>query len=692
MSRLQDVILRDTRALQPAAAIVAIGSLYYVTDEDALERSNGAAWEAMSVPGGATPAWGGITGALSAQADLVAEFALKPDLAGSYADPAWITSLAGAKIIGTVATATAAASATLAAAATVLATPRTINGVAFDGSGNITVPADAGTLTGATLAAGVTASSLTSVGTLLSLASGLVTVTIPNVVVSQAAGLILDNATVSTGAVPEQRSPILALRSHVWNTAADTIDEWQLQGCPATAAQPGARLAFRSKRDGAAAIVALDLIVNTVGFFVNYKDTTVVGWAGRALSSSPADGQVNWLNQAMTSGVGFDLNTDGVLKVRTRAQSAFASIEALTVTATAFVGPVAGNASTATLAAAATVLATPRTINGVSFDGSANITVTAAAATLTGALLDATLSANVPLKNATNVFSVVQTITKDALVLVSTDALVLQNTTAATAAVPQQASPRVRFRSNVWNTTSAANNTDDIWIESVPVNGATPTSLLRFQTSRNAGAATNLFVVDSAGLLTVNNVTASNNVTAALVSTPLLRSGGGDNANIGLLGTGLFTLNRGTGPTGVGLNVQTDGVLKVRTRAHTGYAAVDALGYQISGVAIDTEPVGFFDAGNSGAALTLDFANGRKQRLVLTGNVTLTLSNPVDGARYLLHVGTGAGAFTATWPAAVLWAGGVAPVITAAAGKVDLVVLIYSATTGKYYGAVSQAY
>jgi hypothetical protein len=53
--------------------------------------------------------------------------------------------------------------------ATALATPRNINGVAFDGTANITVAAAAGTLTGATLAANVLASSLTSVGTLLNL-------------------------------------------------------------------------------------------------------------------------------------------------------------------------------------------------------------------------------------------------------------------------------------------------------------------------------------------------------------------------------------------------------------------------------------------------------------------------------------------------------------------------------------------
>jgi hypothetical protein len=59
-----------------------------------------------------------------------------------------------------------AATATLAAAATILATSRNINGTAFNGSGDITITAAAGTLTGNTLAAGVTASSLTSVGVL----------------------------------------------------------------------------------------------------------------------------------------------------------------------------------------------------------------------------------------------------------------------------------------------------------------------------------------------------------------------------------------------------------------------------------------------------------------------------------------------------------------------------------------------
>lgn len=74
--------------------------------------------------------------------------------------------------------------------ATALQTARAINGVSFDGTAAITVTAAAGTLTGTTLASGVTASSLTGVGTL-----GSLTVTNP------IAGSVTGNAaTVTTNA------------------------------------------------------------------------------------------------------------------------------------------------------------------------------------------------------------------------------------------------------------------------------------------------------------------------------------------------------------------------------------------------------------------------------------------------------------------------------------------------------------
>jgi hypothetical protein len=64
-----------------------------------------------------------------------------------------------------------------ASTATALATARTINGVAFDGTSNITIPVDAGDLDGTTLTSTIVTSSLTSVGTLNNLTvTGQVTV------------------------------------------------------------------------------------------------------------------------------------------------------------------------------------------------------------------------------------------------------------------------------------------------------------------------------------------------------------------------------------------------------------------------------------------------------------------------------------------------------------------------------------
>jgi hypothetical protein len=98
------------------------------------------------------------------------------------------------------------------------------------------------------------------------------------------------------------------------------------------------------------------------------------------------------------------------------------------------------------------------------------------------------------------------------------------------------------------------------------------------------------------------------------------------------------------------------------------------------------------DDGNSGTADTIDWNAGNEHLSTLTGNVTYTLSNPVDGGRYVILIATGAGSFSATWPGTVAWPGGVAPTITAAAGKVDVITLIYRAGASTYYAAFSQNY
>jgi hypothetical protein len=93
------------------------------------------------------------------------------------------------------------------------------------------------------------------------------------------------------------------------------------------------------------------------------------------------------------------------------------------------------------------------------------------------------------------------------------------------------------------------------------------------------------------------------------------------------------------------------------------------------------------DDGNSGAAKTIDWNEGNEHYVTMTGNCTFTLNNPQDGGRYVLILNSGAGAFTGTWPASIRWRGGVAPVLTTDANKLDLVTLMYIAVLGEYIGA-----
>ncbi len=88
-----------------------------------------------------------------------------------------------------------------------------------------------------------------------------------------------------------------------------------------------------------------------------------------------------------------------------------------------------------------------------------------------------------------------------------------------------------------------------------------------------------------------------------------------------------------------------------------------------------------YDAGSSGAAKTLDFANGNTQLLLLTANTTLTLSNPKSGAFYTFEFKQdGTGGRTITWPANVKWASDTLPSISSTAGLTSIVCVYYNGT------------
>ena len=121
-------------------------------------------------------------------------------------------------------------------------------------------------------------------------------------------------------------------------------------------------------------------------------------------------------------------------------------------------------------------------------------------------------------------------------------------------------------------------------------------------------------------------------------------------------------------------------------RLGLGAAADAAAGLKVVGQAFSP----LVADGNSGTAKTIDWNAGNEHLLTLTGNVTLTLSNPVDGGRYVLVFDTGAGAFTVAWPGTVKWAAGTTPTITVTAAKYDLVTLIWLNTAGIYLAVISQ--
>jgi hypothetical protein len=91
------------------------------------------------------------------------------------------------------------------------------------------------------------------------------------------------------------------------------------------------------------------------------------------------------------------------------------------------------------------------------------------------------------------------------------------------------------------------------------------------------------------------------------------------------------------------------------------------------------------DNGNSGAAKTIDWNAGNKQKLTLTGACTLTFTAPGSVGNFQLRlIQDGTGGRTVVWPAAVKWPGAAAPTLTASAGAVDIVTFYYDGTN--YYG------
>ena len=301
------------------------------------------------------------------------------------------------------------------ASATRLATTRTINGVVFDGSANITVTASAGTLTGNSLNNSVTLSSLTQVGTLDSL-----TVNDSGIFVGSGSQLRLS----VDSSIPTIRSVTGRLNFDMGSTGpdinfVDSATSLSLGGpsSPALIGDnttnlgiPGYKFAdiyadnfFGNADSSTLALRATNLAGGGLGAIPVQTSTSNTGFLGlgadnyvlRARPSGPAwepltleqlnkgsfinminsttSGSVNLFNSSVPVTISVDATSANTAS-KVVARDTNGDFSAGTITA-AFSGNVTGsligNASTATQ------LQTSRLINGVTFNGTQDITITA---------------------------------------------------------------------------------------------------------------------------------------------------------------------------------------------------------------------------------------------------------------------------------------------------------------------------
>lgn len=172
-------------------------------------------------------------------------------------------------------------------------------------------------------------------------------------------------------------------------------------------------------------------------------------------------------------------------------------------------------------------------------------------------------------------------------------------------------------------------------------------------------------------------------------------AGTGTIGSTGIQGaTGATGLTGSPGPTGATGPVGSTGATGTAgTPGATGATGLTgATGSAASGTGITLKDYSeqTFGVGNSGTAVTINMANGNIQSLTLTGNVTLSVSNPaasgIASSLTLFLTQDSTGSRTVTWPTTTKWDSGTAPTLSTAAGAIDVVTLITQDGGTTWYG------
>ena len=282
-----------------------------------------------------------------------------------------------------------------ASTATKLAATKNINGVAFDGSADITVTAAAGTLTGTTLNSSVVTSSLTSVGTLASLTTagdvnvggalvvtGNLTVNGTTETVNSTTVTVADK-NIELGSVATPTDTTANGGGITLKGATDKTINWVSATTSWTSSENFDIASGKTyKVAGTTVLSATQVLGKTIGGTTS-GDIADINTA-QTLTNKTISGSSNTLSNIGNSSLTNSKVTVGSTDIALGA-SATTIAGLSSVSSTSFTGALTGNADTATK------LATARAINGVNFDGSAAITVTADASTLTGTTLNSSV-------------------------------------------------------------------------------------------------------------------------------------------------------------------------------------------------------------------------------------------------------------------------------------------------------------
>jgi len=98
---------------------------------------------------------------------------------------------------------------------------------------------------------------------------------------------------------------------------------------------------------------------------------------------------------------------------------------------------------------------------------------------------------------------------------------------------------------------------------------------------------------------------------------------------------------------------------------------------------------GEHDNGTQGSNYTIDWGNGQKQVITLSGSITLSFTDPSGPSNLILRVvQDSTGGRDLTWPSSVLWPGGSKTALSDVASAEDVVSLYYNGTN--YYAQMGE--